>query len=206
MTGNVVLLGVDALSGSWRHCLGHLLPILMFLLGVASARTARLPWLRRRLMHPELAVLAIEILVLLGLGWLPPGTSNFAITMSIAYAASLQMATFREIDGRAYSSTFTTGNLRTMIEAAFDWAFFGRQPTHLRATREFAVICSMFLVGAALGAFATPRLRNRALWIDVLLLAAVLGWLLDAGFRDRAPRSPGADRSVADRAPAPLRQ
>jgi uncharacterized membrane protein YoaK (UPF0700 family) len=183
MTGNVVLLGVDAISGSWRRSLSHLLPILMFLAGVASARAATLPGIRRWLKHPELAVLGIEILVLFGLGWLPAATANFPVTMSIAFAASLQMATFREINGRSYSSTFTTGNLRTVIESGFDWLFLGRQRNHLAAAADFAAICAMFLVGASLGAFATPKLRNHALWIDVAVLCCVMAWLLDAATR-----------------------
>jgi uncharacterized membrane protein YoaK (UPF0700 family) len=183
MTGNVVLLGVDAISGSWRRSLSHLLPILMFLIGIACARVGLLHRVRRRLRHPELAVLAIEILVLFGLGWLPATTSNFVITMSIAFAASLQMATFRDINGRTYSCTFTTGNLRTMIENSFDWLFLGRQRKHLDAAREFATICSMFLVGAALGAFTTPKLHNHALWIDVAVLCCVIAWLLDGAKR-----------------------
>jgi len=183
MTGNVVLLGVDAISGSWRRSLSHLLPILMFLTGVASARMGTLPGIRRWLKHPELAVLGIEILVLFALGWLPSTTSNFPITMSIAFAASLQMATFREIHGRGYSSTFTTGNLRTVIENSFDWLFLGRQRKNLDAAVDFATICSMFLVGASLGAFATPKLHNHALWIDVAVLCCVMAWLLDGANR-----------------------
>lgn len=183
MTGNVVLLGIDAISGSWRRSLSHLLPILMFLVGVASARLTTLPGIRRSLKYPQLAVLGIEILVLFGLGWLPATTSNFPITMSIAFAASLQMATFREIDGRAYSSTFTTGNLRTVIENSFDWLFLGRQRKHLDAAADFATICSMFLVGATFGAFTTPKLHNHALWIDVAVLCSVMARLLDGARR-----------------------
>jgi uncharacterized membrane protein YoaK (UPF0700 family) len=183
MTGNVVLLGVDAISGSWRRCLSHLLPILMFLMGIGCARLGLLPGIRRWLQHPELAVLGIEITVLFSLGCLPPWTANFVITMSIAFAASLQMATFRDINGRSYSSTFTTGNLRTMIENSFDWLFLGHQRKHLDAAREFATICSMFLVGASLGALATPKLHNHALWIDVAVLCCVMAWLLDGANR-----------------------
>jgi uncharacterized membrane protein YoaK (UPF0700 family) len=178
MTGNVVLLGVDAISGSWRASLRHILPISMFLLGVAAARMVRVPGVRRWLLYPEPVVLAVEILVLFALAWLPSNAPDILITMTIAFAASLQMATFREVGGKTYSSTFTTGNLRTMIESGFDWLVIGRLPAQLVATRQFATICAMFLAGAAAGAFTTPRLRNHALWIDVAALSLVLLWLL----------------------------
>jgi uncharacterized membrane protein YoaK (UPF0700 family) len=103
--------------------------------------------------------------------------------MTIAFAASMQMSTFREIHGRSYSSTFTTGNLRTMMELASEWAFDGRKAIRLRESRSFAVICTMFLTGATIGAFLTPRLFNRALWVEVLVLILVMAWLLRGDWR-----------------------
>jgi uncharacterized membrane protein YoaK (UPF0700 family) len=180
MTGNVVLMGVDVLSGSWRESMRHLLPISMFLCGIAAARALRLPRARQAIRSPELVVLAVEALILLALGFLPASTPDAPMTMTIAFAASLQLATFREINGHTYSSTFTTGNLRTMIESGFDWLFAGRDPLFLRRTRDFATICAMFLLGAVVGAFATPRLGNHTLWIDVVALAFVYLWLVRA--------------------------
>jgi uncharacterized membrane protein YoaK (UPF0700 family) len=183
MTGNVVLLGVDAVSGSWSLCLPHLLPIVMFLIGVALADVMRLPRFRKIIHQPELVVLTLEILVLLLLSFLPRTTPDLLITMTIAFAASMQMATFREIHGRSYSSTFTTGNLRTMVELGTEWAFGGRKAIRLREARSFAVICMLFFAGATAGAFLTPRLFNRALWIEVLLLILVTAWLLRGDWR-----------------------
>jgi uncharacterized membrane protein YoaK (UPF0700 family) len=173
MTGNVILLGVDAISGSWSQSLHHLLPILSFLGGVATARIMRLPRMCTFVRQPQLAVLGLELSLLFALGFLPPTASDFLFTMTIAFAASLQMTTFHEIEGRAYSSTFTTGNLRTMVETFCEWAFDGRKPLHLRESRMFALICSIFFIGATAGAFATHKLFNRALWIDVGVLALV---------------------------------
>lgn len=177
MTGNVVLLGVDFISGTGRY-LQHLLPVVMFLVGVAIARFLRLPGFHPILPRPEVAALSLEIAALFVLSWLPNATPDLVITMSVAVAASLQMSTFRQIHTWTYSSTFTTGNLRSMIESGFDWLFIGRQETHLRQMRSFAAICASFLFGASAGAFATSRYRNRALLFDVALLVAVLAWQL----------------------------
>jgi uncharacterized membrane protein YoaK (UPF0700 family) len=178
MTGNVVLLGADAVSGSWRQCLPHILPIVMFLIGIAVARAMCKARNRRWLQSPELSVLWIEIVVFFALGWMPPQTSDFVITMSIAFVASMQMATFRNVNGLPFSSTYTSSNLRTMIENAFDWLFGGRQSNHLSAARDFVTICSMFLFGAIIGAFLTPRLHNAALWVAASVLLLVQIWIL----------------------------
>jgi uncharacterized membrane protein YoaK (UPF0700 family) len=42
MTGNVVLLGINSISGSWRTAFRYLPPILAFLLGLSTARA--IPW------------------------------------------------------------------------------------------------------------------------------------------------------------------
>jgi uncharacterized membrane protein YoaK (UPF0700 family) len=83
------------------------------------------------------------------------------------------MATFREVNGHAYSSTFTTGNLRTLGEAAFKWLFEGHGPDAARVVRDFSTIVAAFLLGAIGGGVATKTFGNPALWFDIGLL--VLG-------------------------------
>jgi uncharacterized membrane protein YoaK (UPF0700 family) len=173
MTGNVVLLAIYSVSGSWSTGFRHLPPILMFLLGVSAARAIHLEPVQRRLKNPYLAVLAFEIGILTILSLLPAATRDFWITMSIAFAASMQVETFREVNGRHYNSTFTTGNLRTLSEGAFDWFFAGHKPESIHIVRDFALICAAFFVGAMAGGYMTGHFGNRALWFDIALLLIV---------------------------------
>ncbi|MGD1069987.1 MAG: YoaK family protein [Bryobacteraceae bacterium] len=171
MTGNVVLLGIYCFSGSWRTGLSHLPAILAFVAGVSAAQAMQLRSKRRGVGAPYHAVLALEIGVLLILSLLPAATPDILFTAIIAFAASVQVQTFREVNGQSYNSTFTTGNLRTLSEAAFAWFFEGRSPANARIAKDFAIICTAFLVGAAAGGYATQTFGNRALWCDVALLA-----------------------------------
>lgn len=174
MTGNVVLLGVNCFSGSVGPGLRHLPPILMFVLGVSVAKALEMPAMARRLRHPHLVALIIEIAFLATLAFLPEGTPDVWFTTSIAFAASVQVATFRKVHGRNFNSTFTTGNLRTFAENCFAWLFAGGGDEARSAAWDFGVICFAFFAGAAAGGVATMRLGNRGLWIDVLLLAIVV--------------------------------
>jgi len=183
MTGNVVLLGVNLYSGSWVDAYRHLPPILAFAAGVCVSEALQRRARARDTSVPYMSVLTVEIAVLLALSFLPQTTTDFLFTISIAFAASVQVQTFRIVNGRPYSSTFTTGNLRTLSEAAYAWLVEGRDPNSARVIRDFSAICSAFLLGAAAGAFATHDFGNRALWCDVALLAVVanlihpwLGW------------------------------
>jgi uncharacterized membrane protein YoaK (UPF0700 family) len=168
MTGNVVLLGINCLSGSWRTGLKHLPAILCFLAGIWVAQAMQL-YARR---YRYLAVLVLEVCVLLVLSLLP-GTADILFTTSIAFAASVQVQTFREVNGHPFSSTFTTGNLRTLAEAAFNWTFEGHSETAARVVGDFSVICTAFLVGATAGGYSTQAFGNRALWFDILMLAVI---------------------------------
>jgi uncharacterized membrane protein YoaK (UPF0700 family) len=173
MTGNVVLLGINFFSGSWRTGLNHLPAILCFLAGIWVAQAMQLYPKRRGTSAPYVAVLALEICVLLALSVLPRTAADILFTTSIAFAASVQVQTFREVNGQAFNSTFTTGNLRTLAEAAFTWTFEGHSETAARIVGDFSVICAAFLVGATSGGYSTHAFGNRALWCDIILLAAI---------------------------------
>ncbi|WP_051978629.1 YoaK family protein [Edaphobacter aggregans] len=173
MTGNVVLLGINCFSGAVGSGLRHLPPILMFVLGVAVAKTLETPAMARLLRHPHLASLLIQIASLSALALLPEGTRDMWFTTSIAFVASIQVESFRRVNGRSFNSTYTTGNLRTFAESCFAWLFAGGGGEARSATWDFGVICFAFFAGAAAGGIVTMPLGNRALWIDVVLLGIV---------------------------------
>jgi uncharacterized membrane protein YoaK (UPF0700 family) len=171
MTGNVVLLGINCISNSWVTGLRHVPPIIAFAFGICAAKAIELKP-PRRLGDTYVAVLIVEIAILFVLSFLPRDTADFIITMSIAFAASVQVQTFREVNGRSYNSTFVTGNLRTLTVAAFDWCFRQRYEAS-RVVRDFSVICSAFLLGATAGGYTTSEFGNRALWCDIVILSFV---------------------------------
>jgi uncharacterized membrane protein YoaK (UPF0700 family) len=183
MTGNVVLLGINFFSGSW-HAVFRLLPaIAAFLVGVSVSQAVQLYSRRHNISAPYSAILGLETGVLLVLSLLPATTADILFTTSIAFVASVQVQTFREVNGRNYNSTFTTGNLRILSEAAVGWFLEGRSRADSRVVRDFSVICGAFLAGATAGGYATQKFGNRALWCDVVLLGLVAIRLRATGSR-----------------------
>jgi uncharacterized membrane protein YoaK (UPF0700 family) len=173
MTGNVVLLGISCYSGSWKTAL-HLLPaILAFVVGVSVSQIMQLRSKRRDISPPYPAVLALEIAVLLVLSLLPANTADILFTTSIAFVASVQVQTFRNVNGQTFNSTFTTGNLRTLSEAAVDWFLEGHSAASGRVVRDFSAVCAAFLVGATAGGYGFQTLGNRVLWCEIFLLVMV---------------------------------
>jgi uncharacterized membrane protein YoaK (UPF0700 family) len=163
MTGNVVLLGINFFSGSWHAALRLLPAIAAFLVGVSVSQAVQLDSRRRDVSVPYSAILGLETGVLLVLSLLPATTADILFTTSIAFVASVQVQTFREVNGHNYNSTFTTGNLRILSEAAVGWFVEGHSRADSRVVRDFSVICGAFLAGATAGGYTTQMFGNRAL-------------------------------------------
>jgi uncharacterized membrane protein YoaK (UPF0700 family) len=173
MTGNVVLFGVNAVQGDWHQALHHFFPIVSFFLGVSTAEGIKEGVFRNRPESGHALVLSFEIAIFAILGCLPASTSDFLITISVAFGASLQTAAFRTVEGRPYNSTFTTGNLRALSESLFAWLVRKRTSDAQSGARVFAAVCGSFLLGTVIGALLTPILYNKTLWVICAVLVFV---------------------------------
>jgi uncharacterized membrane protein YoaK (UPF0700 family) len=178
MTGNVIFLGIAILGRNWAEIIPHLIPLAGFFAGVLTSKH-----LRTSLgMRSVFLGLALEIVTIFGLGWLPGSFPEMAFTGIIAYVAAFQVASFRRVDRFAYNSTFITGNLRDVAEGLYD----ALTPGSTAETREkgfsqaraLGLISLCFLAGAILGAWAAPRFGNHSLWLaePFLLVIAMLSF------------------------------
>jgi uncharacterized membrane protein YoaK (UPF0700 family) len=195
MTGNLILLGIALVSQRGAVALHHCIPIAAYFVGVAISR-----WARARIVNASIAALAAEMLCLLFAGFMPPQFPDMLFVGTIAFAAALQVATFRRVGPFFYSSTFVTGDLLDLSEATCD-TLLVRSPEKRRSAalkaRDLGLICLAFLGGAVAGAGAAPQLHNRSFWLPEPLLAIILGAMVSRLNRNRpgtVPR-PAADRS-----------
>jgi uncharacterized membrane protein YoaK (UPF0700 family) len=178
MTGNVIFLGIAFVDRNWGGVVPHLVPLVGFLAGVLTSKH-----LRTRLgIRSVLLGLGLEIAAVFALGWLPRTFPEMAFTGIIAYVAAIQVASFRRVDRFAYNSTFLTGNLRDVAEGLYEF-LNPTVPAEVREkgraqARALGLICLCFLAGVIIGAWAAPRLANRALWLaePPLLAVAVLSF------------------------------
>lgn len=178
-TGNVVLFGVDAALGRWPAALRHLPPLLAFLVGLGTVEAlARLRG-RRGFNHPVRLVLVVEAVTCTLVGLLPAATPSVLATILIAWAATLQIGTFRTVRSAAYNTTFTTGNIRSLVSDSAAWFVERDLAARLRAIALAAVVGS-FAVGAVLGGLATRWGHTHA----VLFVVPVLVGLLFAIIRE----------------------
>jgi uncharacterized membrane protein YoaK (UPF0700 family) len=173
MTGNVVFLGISAVSHDWHQVLPRLAPILAYIVGVTAARLLRV----RPVRHLPLFALILEIAALLFVGFLPLTFPPHAFTAIVAFVAAFQVSTFRHVGSFTYNSTFLTGNLRDTVEGALN-RLLERDPAArymaFQKFKDLGLVCLAFLLGATLGAFVAPRFPTHALWFAEPFLLTVL--------------------------------
>lgn len=174
-TGNVVLFGIDAGTGHWGLALRHVPPVLAFLVGMITVEVLARSRDRRWLARPARIVLIAECVVftVVGLVAMP----DVLAVVLVAWAATLQVGTFRQVRNSSYNTTFTTGNLRSLVSESAGWLADRDSSAGARARALLAVVLS-FAAGAVLGALAVRGLHEHAVLLVVPVLLAVLAGLV----------------------------
>jgi uncharacterized membrane protein YoaK (UPF0700 family) len=181
-TGNVVLFGVRAAAGNWTPAWETLPPILAYMCGVAVARLLTVRALEQAL-RATLICQALELLVLLVLGFLGSFVPDFCAVLLIAFSAALQNTSFSKIGPWQFNSAVTTSNLRNAVSGWVQLALGEKDPQPRGQAIVGSLILLCFATGALLGGVCTLRLPAYPLLPAVVLAAA--GTLLTLRERER---------------------
>lgn len=172
-TGNLVLLGISAARGELYRAGQYLIPVLAFALGVVATEGLRA---RRGAGDWQRTVLLLEAAILAVVGLLPPAFPDFVVNVTVSFLCSMQVNSFRLLEGMPYATTMCTGNLRSCAYHLGQRLFAGERAGTGRAARYLWVMLA-FCAGAALGVPATQWAGGRAVWLCVLPLLLVRAWL-----------------------------
>lgn len=170
-TGNVVLMSQNFMSGEWIRGLHYLFPIIAFSLGVFVAERIqkRLKYVKK--IHWRQIIVLMELAILFVVG-LIPDSYNMAATMLVSFACSMQVQTFRKVNGYGYASTMCIGNLRSGTESLSIY-MREKKPEILKKALHYYGIILVFAIGAGIGGILSLHIGIRAIWVSSLLLAAV---------------------------------
>jgi uncharacterized membrane protein YoaK (UPF0700 family) len=181
-TGNVVLFGVRAAAGNWTSAWKTLPPILAYMCGVAVARLLKVR-AQEQTLRATLICQALELLVLLVLGFFGRFVPDFCAVLLIAFSAALQNTSFSNIGPWQFNSAMTTSNLRNAVSGWVQLALGETNPKLRGQVIVGSVILLCFAAGALLGGVCTLRLPAYPL-LPAVVLAAV-GTLLTMRERER---------------------
>lgn len=167
-TGNVVLMSQHIMSGEWRRGLYYLVPLLAFMAGIMVAEQIQVKYKEFDKLHWRQLVILLEIITLFIVGFLPY-QYNMIATMLVSFSCSMQVQTFRKVNGYGYASTMCIGNLRSGTEALSAY-MRNHEKEQLKKFLYYFGIIFLFAVGAGVGGILSIQLGIHTIWIaDVFL-------------------------------------
>ena len=173
-TGNIVLLGQNIASGNFQNALHYLFPLLAFLAGVYLSEWVRELCKSFQKLHWRQIVLAFEI-VMLAIAGLLPQSLNVVSNVLMSFACAMQVDSFRKFRGIPCATTMCIGNMRSGTELLCRY-HIPKDPELKRKSLHYYFIILVFAIGAAIGAVASQKFGNPAIWIAAGLM--LLGFIL----------------------------
>ena len=172
-TGNIVLMGVHFFDGDVPAGARYLFPVLFFALGVFAAEQIRTRYKEMSLLHWRQIIVAIEMILLFLVGFVPlrDGIFNSAANAVISFSCAMQVQAFRKVNGHAYASTMCIGNIRSGMEALSTYVTT-KNSSCLRKFYQYLLVILLFLTGAGLGGILARGMDQRMIWISCGLLSA----------------------------------
>lgn len=171
-TGNMVLFGGYFFSGDWKQAWYHLIPIFAFVFGIVVAEVIKKRYKKHPIIHWRQIVIGMEILALLGVSFLPQGSYDVLANVLVSFVCSLQVESFRKVNGNAYATTMCTGNLRSATEQLYLYRQ-NKDKQALRSSLEYYGIILFFILGAGIGSVTARIFFERATLFACLGLGIV---------------------------------
>lgn len=163
-TGNIILLGHNAMNGDFTDAFRYLVPVLAFAGGIYISEVLRGVYREYGKLHWRQIVVALEILLLFVVGFLPQ-SMNVAANILVSFVCAMQVEAFRKMKGSAYASTMCIGNLRSATEMLYRYRHTKEKGCLEKCLRYYGVIL-VFGIGAALGSLMTSLFKERTIWIS----------------------------------------
>lgn len=167
-TGNIILLGHNAMNGDFTDAFRYLVPVLAFAGGIYISEVIRGVYREYGKLHWRQIVVVLEILLLFVVGFLPQ-SMNMAANILVSFVCAMQVEAFRKMKGSAYASTMCIGNLRSATEMLYRYRHTKEKGCLEKCLRYYGVIL-VFGIGAALGSFMTSLFEERTIWISCVFL------------------------------------
>jgi uncharacterized membrane protein YoaK (UPF0700 family) len=172
-TGNVIFFAIDLSERKLAAAMAHVWPILAFVVGIWLASHIKSGRADRIVTHPLRWAIAVQVIVLGAIGFVPVTVAHNYVTVPIAFLAAVQMGLFRNIGDLAYLPVATTGNLMRFVESGYD-GVVEKSAAARRACGIYGTVILAFAGGALIGAFASRAWGAHAIWLAAGTLAVTL--------------------------------
>lgn len=181
-TGNIVLMGMALGSKKWSEAFYYLIPISAYLMGAFVSELLPNPVKHHFPVRWDTLLIAIEMIVVLVLGFLPESAPVQISQVAINFIASMQYNTFRQAEGIPMATTFATNHVRQIgVGLAKEIKHLHtNNRSHRRKLMQHFEMLLFFLCGSIIGTVLCNFILGKAIWVTLLPLGVVLGKLLQA--------------------------
>lgn len=184
-TGNVVLMGMALGAGKWSEALYYLIPISAYLMGAFVSELLPNTIKHHLPIRWDTLLIGIEMLVVLGLGFLPESAPVQISQVAINFIASMQYNTFRQAEGVPMATTFATNHIRQIgVGLAKEVRHLHtKDKSHRKKLLEHFVMLIFFVIGSAVGTLLCNIFLGKAIWATLIPFGVILGSLLYADLK-----------------------
>lgn len=181
-TGNVVLMGMALGAEKWNEALYYLIPISAYLMGAFVSELLPDPIKHCLPIRWDTLLIAIEMLAVLGLGFIPESAPVQISQVIINFIASMQYNTFRQAEGVPMATTFATNHIRQIgVGLAKEVKHLHtKNKSHREKLLQHFEMLVFFLIGAVVGTVLCNLFAGKAIWTTLIPLGVILCTLLHA--------------------------
>ncbi len=173
-TGNMVLMGIYFANGNLLNAFRYFIPVLAFIIGVILSEAIKEKYQKNQHFHWRQITVGIELIVIIIVAFLPQGDYNMLANTLISFVCSMQVQSFRKLNGNTYATTMCTGNLRSATEEIFNY-HKTKDTEALKNSLQYFIIIGIFILGALFGSILCSYFGiYTVLFAAAILLIALL--------------------------------
>ncbi|WP_251855035.1 YoaK family protein [Enterococcus italicus] len=167
-TGNLVLSISQAVNSEWSGTGQKLLSVLFFFLGVLTGKFMMRYFRLKGWTFWRLIILYGEAILFLLISFRSINSHPTLVTMAISFATAAQWISFDKINGRAYTSLFTTGNMKGLAAGLHDYVVT-RDKAAFDTFMHYLLVVGAFIVGSICAAFSYRFFHEQGIFLVSLL-------------------------------------
>lgn len=178
-TANFVLMAMELGNGQFLGAVYYLIPMSAYFAGailseLLPSHVKKSGWIRW-----DTLLVAIELVIVIGLGFLPESAPFQISQIAINFICSMQYNTFRQAEGIPMATTFCTNHLRQIGICVTKWGK-KRERLYLKRMVRHLGMLGFFVLGATISTIFCNIWKGHAIWGAGILLIIVFADLIRA--------------------------
>lgn len=187
-TANFVLLAMAIGNGKWSEALYYLVPMSAYLLGAIMSEALPKPMKKLKLIRWDTLLIFIEMIVVIGLGFIPEKAPYQISQIAINFICSMQYNTFRQAQGIPMATTFCTNHVRQVGIGLWSGLKSNGDKAQLKKSFEHFIMLLFFTLGGVASTVLCNLILGKAIWFSLIPLGVILVNFLYADLKKEKSR------------------